>query len=315
MTLGSLFDGSGGFPLAGTLSGITPIWASEVEPYPIAVTRSRFPRMKHLGSVTDIDGGKICPVDVVTFGSPCQDMSIAGKRAGIHDGQRSNLFFEAVRVIKEMRQATNEKYPKFAVWENVPGAFSSSRGEDFRCALEAFAGICAEGVSVPQPKEWKNAGELSVLECVGALSDAGVMIVTGAPIQRTPVGMPLNVDATRGDMLKTLLSAVESAGISGDISEINVANEQNLYCVMRGGLVFRLGDITNIENKLAWITPMQRQLLSEGRSSGTVDVTGVTSADYIPPSATPEATALPGQMLPTATFVPFDATPQPTQAA
>ena len=130
--------------------------------------------------------------------------------------------------------------------------------------------------------------ELSVLECVGALSDAGVMIVTGAPIQRTPVGMPLNVDATRGDMLKTLLSAVESAGISGDISEINVANEQNLYCVMRGGLVFRLGDITNIESKLAWITPMQRQLLSEGRSSGTVDVTGVTSADYIPPSATPE---------------------------
>ena len=111
--------------------------------------------------------------------------------------------------------------------------------------------------------------ELSVLECVGALSDAGVMIVTGAPIQRTPVGMPLNVDATRGDMLKTLLSAVESAGISGDISEINVANEQNLYCVMRGGLVFRLGDITNIESKLAWITPMQRQLLSEGRSSGT----------------------------------------------
>ena len=157
--------------------------------------------------------------------------------------------------------------------------------------------------------------ELSVLECVGALSDAGVMIVTGAPIQRTPVGMPLNVDATRGDMLKTLLSAVESAGISGDIGEINVANEQNLYCVMRGGLVFRLGDITNIESKLAWITPMQRQLLSEGRSSGTVDVTGVTSADYIPPSATPEATALPGQMLPTATFVPFDATPQPTQAA
>ena len=95
--------------------------------------------------------------------------------------------------------------------------------------------------------------ELSVLECVGALSGAGVMIVTGAPIQRTPVGMPLNVDATRGDMLKTLLSAVESAGISGDISEINVANEQNLYCVMRGGLVFRLGDITNIESKLAWI--------------------------------------------------------------
>lgn len=160
MTLGSLFDGSGGFPLAGTLSGITPIWASEVEPYPIAVTRSRFPRMEHLGSVTDIDGGKICPVDVVTFGSPCQDMSIAGKRAGIHAGQKSNLFFEAVRVIKEMRRATNGKYPKFAVWENVPGAFSSSWGEDFRCVLEAFAGIFEEGVSIPRPKKWGGAGEI-----------------------------------------------------------------------------------------------------------------------------------------------------------
>lgn len=71
MKLGSLFDGSGGFPLAGALSGITSVWASEIEPYPIAVTRSRFPRMEHLGSVTGIDGGKIHPVDVVTFGSPC----------------------------------------------------------------------------------------------------------------------------------------------------------------------------------------------------------------------------------------------------
>lgn len=71
MTLGSLFDGSGGFPLAGALNGLTPLWASEIEPYPIAVTRSRFPEMAHLGSVTHIHGGKIAPVDVVTFGSPC----------------------------------------------------------------------------------------------------------------------------------------------------------------------------------------------------------------------------------------------------
>lgn len=160
MTLGSLFDGSGGFPLAGALSGITPVWASEIEPYPIAVTRSRFPRMEHLGSVTGINGGKIRPVDVVTFGSPCQDMSIAGKRAGIHDGQRSNLFFEAIRIIKEMRASTGGKYPIFAVWENVPGAFSSNRGEDFRCVLEAFTGICEEGVSIPKPKKWSAAGEI-----------------------------------------------------------------------------------------------------------------------------------------------------------
>lgn len=159
-TLGSLFDGSGGFPLAGALNGITPLWASEIEMYPIAVTRSRFPGMEHLGNVMDIHGDKIQPVDVITFGSPCQDLSIAGKRAGIHDGQRSNLFFEAIRIIKEMREATSGEYPKFAVWENVPGAFSSNQGEDFRCVLEAFAGICAEGVSIPRPKNGGGAGEI-----------------------------------------------------------------------------------------------------------------------------------------------------------
>jgi len=161
MTLGSLFDGSGGFPLAGALSGIRPVWAAEVEPYPIAVTRSRFPMMQHLGSVTEVHGDKVQPVDVITFGSPCQDLSVAGKRAGIHEGQRSNLFFEAIRIIKEMRAATNGRYPTFAVWENVPGAFSSNQGEDFRCVLQEFVGICGNG-TVPRPDKgkWKSAGEV-----------------------------------------------------------------------------------------------------------------------------------------------------------
>lgn len=162
MTLGSLFDGSGGFPLAGALAGIEPVWAAEVEPYPIAVTRSRFPRMMHLGSVTGVHGDKVQPVDVITFGSPCQDLSVAGKRAGIHDGQRSNLFFEAIRIIKEMREATNGRYPAFAVWENVPGAFSSNNGEDFRCVLENFAKINEGGYTVPRPAKgkWMGAGEI-----------------------------------------------------------------------------------------------------------------------------------------------------------
>lgn len=162
MTLGSLFDGSGGFPLAGALSGIRPVWAAEVEPYPIAVTRSRFPQMQHLGSVTGVHGDKVQPVDVITFGSPCQDLSVAGKRAGIHDGQRSNLFFEAIRIIKEMRAATNGRHPTFAVWENVPGAFSSNQGEDFRCVLEEFVKICGGGYTVPRPDKgkWKSAGEI-----------------------------------------------------------------------------------------------------------------------------------------------------------
>jgi DNA (cytosine-5)-methyltransferase 1 len=135
MKLGSLFDGSGGFPLAGALCGIEPVWASEVEPYPIAVTKSRFPNMKHLGDASKINGAEIEPVDIITFGSPCQDMSVAGKRAGLkHEANgdeettRSGLFMEAVRIIKEMRGATNGEYPKFAVWENVQGAFSSNGG-------------------------------------------------------------------------------------------------------------------------------------------------------------------------------------------
>ena len=104
LTLGSLFDGSGGFPLAGIINGIEPIWAAEIEPYPIRVTKARLPKMKHLGSVLDINGAEIEPVDIVTFGSPCQDLSIAGKQKGIHDGERSSLFFEAVRIAKEMRE-------------------------------------------------------------------------------------------------------------------------------------------------------------------------------------------------------------------
>ena len=161
MKLGSLFDGSGGFPLAGALFGIEPVWASEIEPYPIRVTKQRFPGMKHLGSVTEVKGDQVEPVDIITFGSPCQDLSVAGKQKGIHDGERSNLFFEAIRIIKEMRNGTSNQYPRFAVWENVPGAFSSNRGADFQAVLQALCDVCEEsGVSIPQPQggRWKPAG-------------------------------------------------------------------------------------------------------------------------------------------------------------
>ena len=160
MKLGSLFDGSGGFPLAGSLCEIEPVWAAEVEPYPIAVTRSRFPHMKHLGDVTKVNGADIEPVDIITFGSPCQDMSVAGKRAGLkHESNgddettRSGLFMEAIRIIREMRGATNGIYPRFAVWENVFGAFSSNGGEDFRIVLEEFTKIVEPSASMPAPEK------------------------------------------------------------------------------------------------------------------------------------------------------------------
>ena len=157
MKLGSLFDGSGGFPLAGALCGIEPIWASEVEPYPIAVTKTRFPTLKHLGDIRKINGAEIEPVDIVSFGSPCQDLSTAGKRAGLkHEDNgddettRSGLFMEAVRIIKEMREKTNGEYPRFAVWENVPGAFSSNKGEDFRIVLEELVKIVEPTAVMPE---------------------------------------------------------------------------------------------------------------------------------------------------------------------
>ena len=158
-TLGSLFDGSGGFPLAGLLSGITPVWASEIEPFPIRVTTKRLPFMKHYGNISAMNGAEVEPVDIITFGSPCQDMSVAGKRAGL-DGSRSNLFYEAVRIIKEMRCATDGKYPKYVVWENVPGAFSSNKGDDFRCVLESVCQIKDETAVVSQPDKWFPAGEI-----------------------------------------------------------------------------------------------------------------------------------------------------------
>ena len=152
LTLGSLFDGSGGFPLGGLLAGITPVWASEIEPFPIRVTTKRLPFMKHYGNISAMDGGEIEPVDIITFGSPCQDMSIAGRRDGL-DGSRSSLFYEAVRIIKEMRCATGGRYPRYIVWENVPGAFSSNKGEDFKAVLEAVIGIVEPETEVPMPEK------------------------------------------------------------------------------------------------------------------------------------------------------------------
>ena len=168
--LGSLFDGSGGFPLSGTLCDIEPMWAAEVEPYPIAVTSSRFPNMKHIGDISKVNGAEIEPVDIITFGSPCQDLSVAGKRAGLkHEDNgddettRSGLFMEAVRIIKEMRKATNGEYPKFCCWENVPGAFSSNNGEDFRIVLQELIKIAEPYAVMPEvpQKGWAYADSFS----------------------------------------------------------------------------------------------------------------------------------------------------------
>ena len=121
LTLGSLFSGSGGFELGGMLAGIRPVWNSEVEPYPIRVTTKRLPGVEHLGDINGIRGDEITPVDIITFGSPCTDMSVAGKRAGL-DGKQSSLFYQAIRIVEEMRCATDGKYPRWIVWGERAGS-------------------------------------------------------------------------------------------------------------------------------------------------------------------------------------------------
>ena len=153
-TLASLFDGIGGFPYAASFYNITSLWASEIVPACVSVTRKHFPDMAHAGDVTQLHGGKLPPVDIVTFGSPCQGLSMAGQRRGLAD-ERSGLFMEAIRIIDEMREATHGEYPRFALFENVPGALSSAGGRDFAAVLQSFT---KAQIPMPYSGRWANAG-------------------------------------------------------------------------------------------------------------------------------------------------------------
>lgn len=170
MTMGSLFDGIGGFPLAAIRNGITPLWASEIEAYPIEVTKLHFPNMVHVGDITKINGATLPPVSIVCGGSPCQDLSVAGARAGL-SGERSGLFMEQIRIVKEMRAADiargrtgTEVRCRWMCWENVPGAFSSGspKYEDFRIVLEEIVRVRFPGEIIPgpYPYPWPDAGEI-----------------------------------------------------------------------------------------------------------------------------------------------------------
>ena len=225
MKLGSLFDGSGGFPLGGIIAGMTPVWSSEIEPFPIRVTEKRLPSVRHYGDVSKLNGAGLEPVDVITFGSPCQDMSLAGKRAGL-DGARSGLFFQAVRIIKEMRAKYGR--PRFAVWENVRGALSSAGGEDFRRVLEELCRIEDDAADVPRPKKWQSAGLIwgNGYSVAWRVLDAQYW---GVPQRRKRIYLVADFD---GDSAGKIL--FDSEGVSGHSEKMQAARKDFARCAQGG---------------------------------------------------------------------------------
>lgn len=182
MTLGSLFDGIAGFPLAAVRHGIKPVWGSEIEADCVDISAKNFPEVKQLGDITKINGAEVDPVDIISFGSPCQNLSVAGNGKGL-SGESSSLFFEAIRIIDEMRGATNGEYPKYIVWENVAGAFSSNKGQDFRRVLEE---ITKTAIPMPTSGRWATAG--MVRDSGGgqySLAAAGRSILGSTPAKKT----------------------------------------------------------------------------------------------------------------------------------
>lgn len=161
ITAGSLFDGIGGWQLAAIRAGAVPVWSSEIDPFPMAVSHAHFPSTKQLGDITKIKGDEIEPVDIICAGSPCQDLSIAGQRAGL-DGKRSNLFYQALRIVWEMREKTNGEYPRFFIWENVTGAFSSNGRRDFQAVL---AEIGQADIPMPKSGRWARSGMVRSEKC------------------------------------------------------------------------------------------------------------------------------------------------------
>ena len=161
LTLGSLFDGIGGFPLSAKRYNIKTLWSSEIDKNCNKLLHNKFSDVIQLGNIQKIKGNKIQPVDIITFGSPCNNLSLAGNKKGLN-GEKSVLFYDAIRIINEMRNATNNEYPRYAIWENVTGALSSNKGQDFRCVLEA---ITKTQISIPKSQRWANAGLVRGNEC------------------------------------------------------------------------------------------------------------------------------------------------------
>lgn len=243
MMLGSLFDGIGGWQLVAVRAGIKPLCSSEIERFPRAATAVHFPETVQLGDITKIDGAAIPPVDIVTMGSPCQDLSIAGKRKGL-DGERSGLFLRAVDIVRGMRMSTGGDIPRYVVWENVPGAFSSNKGADFRSVLEA---LTEAEIPMPENNKWADSGMVECDKCQIAwrVLDAQYW---GVPQRRRRIFLVADFaayDRRAGEIL------FEREGVSGDSTASKGAGEgaaqRTADCARTPGEAFAIYDMTHAD--------------------------------------------------------------------
>ena len=242
LTLGSLFDGLGGWQLAALHNGVRPVWSSEIEVFPIAVTKKHFPETLQLGDITKLDGATLPPVDIICAGSPCQDLSVAGKRKGL-DGERSGLFRKAIDIVSGMREATNGEYPKFFIWENVPGAFSSNKGADFQAVLEE---ITKSKIPMPAGGKWAAAGIVRSGKCDIAwrVLDAQYW---GVPQRRKRIFLVAdfrNQQSRNTEVLfepESLPGDIESGGKEGQGTATGVENNTGITSSFEPGITARDG--------------------------------------------------------------------------
>ena len=275
MTLGSLFDGIGGWLLAARHAGITPMWASEIEPFPCSVTARHFPDVRQLGDITKIDPDTLPPVDIICAGSPCQDLSIAGKRKGL-DGERSGLFRTAVDIVRHLRERTGK--PRFFVWENVPGAFSSNKGMDFRAVLQE---IGQSEIPIPPNGRWANAGlaELPKCDIAWRILDAQYW---GVPQRRKRIFLVADFAASgrcAGEIL------FEREGVSGDIAVSERAGESAARgaenCARTSGLVYGFDTRASIASSAPVIADGAPPLTANNRLGVVTTIYDMTHADEV----------------------------------
>ena len=227
MTLGSLFDGLGGWQIAACRAGVKPVWSSEIEKFPLKLTSIRFPNTKQIGDITKLSAAEIKPVDIITMGSPCQDLSIAGKREGLA-GERSGLFVTAINLVHAMRKLTNGRYPKYVVWENVTGAFSSNKGMDFKTVLEK---ITETSIPVPGHHKWAKSGMVRSRICTVAWRTLDAQY-WGVPQRRRRIF--LVADYTDGGVQKKFfLSQRCCQGILTRAKKHNVKLNETLVAVLK----------------------------------------------------------------------------------